>query len=94
MYTFFRFRLIWFLWRQACRVEPSDPESVITELEAACTETHLTHQEGAVSDYYLCFGILGDKTILSIRILCYIVLYFTILCCTVLDYTILHYTIL
>ena len=42
-------RLIWFLWRQACRVEPSDPESVITELEAACTESHLAHQEGAVS---------------------------------------------
>ena len=41
-------RLIWFLWRQACRVEPSDPESVITELEAACTESHLAHQEGAV----------------------------------------------
>ena len=52
-FTIYLFRLIWFLWRQACKVEPSDPESVITELEAACTETHLTHQEGAVSDHTL-----------------------------------------
>lgn len=42
-------RLAWFLWRQACRLESADPESVITELEAACTETHLTHQEGSVT---------------------------------------------
>ena len=49
-------RLIWFLWRQACRVEPSDPEAVITELEAACTETHLTHQDGAVSVSVCVYG--------------------------------------
>ena len=64
-FNFFLCRLIWFLWRQACKVEPSDPESVITELEAACTETHLTHQEGAVSDAII---LLYHHATLFIRI--------------------------
>ena len=36
--------LLWFIWREACRVEPTDPESVITELENSCAETQLTLQ--------------------------------------------------
>lgn len=28
--------LLWFLWRQACRVAPRDPENALAELEAAC----------------------------------------------------------
>jgi Ca2+-binding EF-hand superfamily protein len=39
---------VWHLWREACRVEPADPESVITELEAACVESYIA-QEGVVS---------------------------------------------
>ena len=41
--------LIWFLWREACKVEPTDPESVITELEAACAETLLTQDDSLLS---------------------------------------------
>lgn len=33
---------LWFLYRQACVVEPVDPEAVITELESACHETEMT----------------------------------------------------
>jgi hypothetical protein len=51
-------RLAWFLWRQACRLESADPESVITELEAACTETHLTQQDGSVSDLFVTLFML------------------------------------
>ena len=41
--------LIWFLWREACKVEPTDPESVVTELEAACAETLLTQDDSLLS---------------------------------------------
>jgi hypothetical protein len=33
--------LLWALYRQACKVEPTDPESVVTELEALCAETEM-----------------------------------------------------
>ena len=41
--------IVWFIWRQCCRIEPSDPECIITELEAACAETELTAHEGSIS---------------------------------------------
>lgn len=28
--------LLWFLWRQACRVAPRDPENLLAELESSC----------------------------------------------------------
>ncbi len=33
--------MLWMLYRQACKAEPTDPESVITELEASCSETEM-----------------------------------------------------
>ena len=39
----------WHLWKEACRVEPEDPEGVITELESACTESNITSNKGTVS---------------------------------------------
>jgi hypothetical protein len=47
--TLLYLRLAWFLWRESCRIEPADPESVVTELEAVCTETQLAQQEGSVT---------------------------------------------
>jgi Ca2+-binding EF-hand superfamily protein len=45
---------LWYLWRQACRIEPSDPESVITELEAACAETEeISHSKGNINAHEL-----------------------------------------
>ena len=41
--------VIWFIWRQCCRLEPGDPECIITELESACQETELTQSEGSIS---------------------------------------------
>ncbi len=41
--------VVWFIWRQCCRIEPSDPECIVTELEAACAETELTSNEGSIS---------------------------------------------
>lgn len=41
--------LLWFVWRQACRIEPQDPEIIVTELESACTETELSQVEGTIS---------------------------------------------
>jgi Ca2+-binding EF-hand superfamily protein len=41
--------LVWFIWRQCCRIEPSDPECIVTELESACTETELTVNDGSIS---------------------------------------------
>lgn len=51
--------LIWFLWREACKVEPTDPESVVTELEAACAETLLTQDDSLVALEEL-WGIVCD----------------------------------
>lgn len=41
--------LLWFIWRQACRIEPGDPEGIVNELEGACTETELTQTNGTIS---------------------------------------------
>lgn len=41
--------LLWFLYRQAVRVDSMDPESVITELEVRCNETELTQKNPAIS---------------------------------------------
>ena len=41
--------IIWFIWKQCCRIEPSDPECIVTELEAACHESELTQSEGSIS---------------------------------------------
>jgi hypothetical protein len=42
--------LCWFLWRRAYKVDPTDPESVITELEANCNETEIAmNLHGSIS---------------------------------------------
>ena len=41
--------LAWTLWKNCCRAEPSDPEAVVLELEAACTESEMTMHAGTVS---------------------------------------------
>jgi hypothetical protein len=33
--------LVWRLYKEACHVDSADPESVVTELEAACAETEI-----------------------------------------------------
>lgn len=38
--------LSWFLWREACRMEPLDPEPMVYELEAKCREADLTTSQG------------------------------------------------
>ena len=41
--------LAWFLYKEACKVDPEDPESVITELSAACAESEIIENEGSIS---------------------------------------------
>lgn len=41
--------LLWFLYREARKVDPLDPESVITELQIRCNETELTQKDPAIS---------------------------------------------
>jgi Ca2+-binding EF-hand superfamily protein len=41
--------LLWFLYRQSLKVDPIDPESIITELEIRCNETELTQADPAIS---------------------------------------------
>lgn len=41
--------LSWFLYKEACKVDAEDPESVITELGAACAETEIIENAGAIS---------------------------------------------
>ena len=41
--------LLWFLWRQCCKQEPMDPESMITELQACCNEVELVANRDSVS---------------------------------------------
>lgn len=57
--------LIWYIWRQACRVEPSDPESVITELESSCAEMEeVSQSKGTVSSDDL-WELLHELKLLS-----------------------------
>lgn len=51
--------LIWFLWRQCCSAEPTDPESLMTELEASCAEIELTSTSEALQAHEL-WTLLGD----------------------------------
>lgn len=41
--------LAWFLYKEAYRIDPVDPESVINELEAVCTESEVIDNQGAVT---------------------------------------------
>ena len=41
--------LAWFLYKEAYRIDSVDPESVINELEAVCTETEVIDNQGAVT---------------------------------------------
>jgi hypothetical protein len=41
--------LLWFLYREALKVDPMDPESVITELQIRCNETEMTQKDPAIS---------------------------------------------
>lgn len=41
--------LLWYLYRQAYRLAPMDAESVITDLEAVCSETEMTQEKPNIS---------------------------------------------
>jgi len=41
--------LLWFVYREAKKVDPMDPEGVITELQIRCHETELTQKDPAIS---------------------------------------------
>eukprot|EP01032_Pedospumella_encystans_P016863 gene16863-19219_t len=41
--------LLWFLYRESRKVDPMDPESVITELQIRCNETEMTQKDPAIS---------------------------------------------
>ena len=51
--------LLWFLWKQCCKQDPMDPESLVTELQACCCEAELTEKAESVSVKDLWF-ILGE----------------------------------
>ena len=39
--------LLWQLYRQACRADPSDPEGVVTEMQCACDQMRTTYRAAA-----------------------------------------------
>ena len=41
--------LAWFLYKEAYKIDSIDPESVINELEAVCTETEVLDNQGAIT---------------------------------------------
>jgi hypothetical protein len=41
--------LAWAIYKEACKVDPVDPESVITELESSCTESEFIDSAGSIS---------------------------------------------
>lgn len=41
--------LLWFIWKEAFKQDKADPEGVITELEAVCTETEITKDKSSSS---------------------------------------------
>jgi hypothetical protein len=41
--------LVWSIYKEACKVDPVDPESVITELESACVESEIIDNAGSIS---------------------------------------------
>jgi Ca2+-binding EF-hand superfamily protein len=45
--------LCWFLYKECCKCEPNDPESMVSELETVCTESDIshTHSRGNHSGY-------------------------------------------
>jgi len=56
--------LLWFLWRQACRVSPRDPENVLAEVEAACVAADKRANSGSTAGEVTIktfWNILGDK---------------------------------
>eukprot|EP00607_Mallomonas_marina_P005816 CAMPEP_0182438276 /NCGR_PEP_ID=MMETSP1167-20130531/85644_1 /TAXON_ID=2988 /ORGANISM="Mallomonas Sp, Strain CCMP3275" /LENGTH=934 /DNA_ID=CAMNT_0024631551 /DNA_START=1 /DNA_END=2802 /DNA_ORIENTATION=- len=54
--------LLWMVWRHCCILEPMDPESLITELEAYCSEVELTDKTESVSALDL-WSLLGELKI-------------------------------
>ena len=40
--------LLWLLWKEATKIDPSDPEAVITELEGKCHKTQLPSKQGSM----------------------------------------------
>eukprot|EP00981_Chlorochromonas_danica_P008825 scaffold2312_cov165-Ochromonas_danica.AAC.65 len=59
--------LAWFLYRQACHLDPIDPESVLTDLEARCAETEMTQNKSyvTVKDLWNILFELGLQTALT-----------------------------
>ena len=41
--------LLWFIYKEACKVDPVDPESVITDFERACVESEIIDNAGSIS---------------------------------------------
>ena len=62
--------LLWFLWKEAFKQDKADPEGVITELEASCTETEIVKDKSSAStvtvkDFWALLSESGLKGILS-----------------------------
>ena len=71
--------LVWYLYRQAYRVEPMDAESVINELETVCGETEMTQEKPNISvkelwnilyELNLQNGLTKDQFLKGIAFLC------------------------
>lgn len=41
--------LVWSIYKEACKIDPIDPESVISELESACVESEIIDNAGSIS---------------------------------------------
>ena len=59
--------LLWFLYREALKIDPLDPESVITDLQVRCSETEITLTNPSISVkemWHLLFelGLQGGMT--------------------------------
>ena len=41
--------MLWQLYRQACRADPSDPEGVVTEMQCACDQMRTSYRAAAAA---------------------------------------------
>ena len=62
--------LLWFLWKEAFKQDKADPEGVITELEAACTDNEITEINSSitsipVADFWSLLTDTGLRGIMS-----------------------------
>jgi Ca2+-binding EF-hand superfamily protein len=59
--------LVWFLWKESCKISPRDPESVVTDLEVACADSGLGESTGfvEVAELWRVLGELGVRAYLT-----------------------------